>query len=148
MHLLLHQDFSDLAQWVNYWLQVVALCIVGLIVSWPLTIATNEPISSPSGDNQKYLQDFPGGPEVKNLPTSAGDTGPIPGSQRLHMPRDNKACAPHYWSTRALEPVLHNKKSHHNEKVHATQLERRPCSRQLRESLCQQWRQSTLPNKK
>ena len=29
MHLPLHQEFSALAQRVNYWLQVVALCIAG-----------------------------------------------------------------------------------------------------------------------
>ena len=29
--------------------------------------------------------DFPGGPEVKNLPASVGDTGSIPGAGRFHM---------------------------------------------------------------
>ena len=28
--------------------------------------------------------DFPGGPEVKNLPTNAGDTSSIPGPGRSH----------------------------------------------------------------
>ena len=30
---------------------------------------------------------FSGGPVVKNLPTNAGDTGLIPGSERSHMPQ-------------------------------------------------------------
>ena len=38
----------------------------------------------PSRDS---LQDFPGGPVVKNLPANAGDTGLIPGMGRSHMPR-------------------------------------------------------------
>ena len=33
--------------------------------------------------------DFPGGPVVKNLPASAGDTGSIPGLGRLHTPQGN-----------------------------------------------------------
>ena len=32
----------------------------------------------------KY-RDFPGGPVVKNLPASEGDTGLIPGPGRSHM---------------------------------------------------------------
>ena len=34
-------------------------------------------------------RDFPGGPVVKNLPASAGDTGSIPGLRRLHMTQGN-----------------------------------------------------------
>ena len=40
---------------------------------------------------------FPGCSVVKNLPANEGDMGSIPGPY-------------------ALEPVLHNKRSHHNEK--------------------------------
>ena len=32
---------------------------------------------------------FPGGPVVKNLPASTGDTGSIPGPGRSHMPWGN-----------------------------------------------------------
>jgi len=32
-----------------------------------------------------FSRDFPGGPVVKNLPYSAGDTGSIPGLGRSHM---------------------------------------------------------------
>ena len=31
------------------------------------------------------MRDFPGGPEVKNLPANAGDTGLIPGPGRFHI---------------------------------------------------------------
>ena len=40
-------------------------------------------------------EDFPGGPTVKNLPTSARDTGSSPGLGRFH-------CC------RATKPVSHN----------------------------------------
>ena len=33
------------------------------------------------------LWGFPGGPVVKNMPVSAGDTGSIPGPGRFHVPR-------------------------------------------------------------
>ena len=32
---------------------------------------------------QKHFLGFPGGSVVKNLPANAGDTGPIPGLERL-----------------------------------------------------------------
>ena len=35
---------------------------------------------------QIILQDFPGGPVVRNSPASTGDTGSIPGPGRSHMP--------------------------------------------------------------
>ena len=71
---------------------------------------------------------FPGGTMVKNLPANAGDTGSSPGPGRSHMPWSNKAHAPQLLSLRfrarepqllkpaCLEPVLHNKRSHRNEK--------------------------------
>ena len=79
--------------------------------------------------------DLPGGTVVKNPPANAGDTGSIPGPGRSHMPRSNKARAPQLLSLcsrvrepqllspqatllkpACLEPVLHNKRSHRNEK--------------------------------
>ena len=78
----------------------------------------------------KYMGlDFLGGSVVKHLPANAGDTGSIPGLERSHMPRNNKACAPELLSlcSRAwepqllspctLEPVLCNRRSHCNEKL-------------------------------
>ena len=87
--------------------------------------------------------DFPGGPVVKNRPANAGDTGLIPAPGRFHMPgwrvggwrgqlipwttttelafyslwataTEPMRCI--FWSPRALEPTLCNKRSHCNEK--------------------------------
>ena len=35
------------------------------------------------------MEDFPGGPVVKNLPANAEDMGLIPDPGRFHMPWDN-----------------------------------------------------------
>ena len=73
--------------------------------------------------------DFPSGAVVKNPPANAGDRGSIPGLGRSHMPQSNYAHAPQLLSLRPrarvpqllkhvrLEPVLHNKRSNHNEKA-------------------------------
>ena len=52
--------------------------------------------------------DFPGSAVDRNLPTSAGDKGSIPGSERPHIPWDNWACAPWLLNQRAIEPMLHS----------------------------------------
>ena len=66
----------------------------------------------------KYMGlDFLGGSVVKHLPANAGDTGSIPGLERSHVPRNNKACAPELLSPCTLEPVLCNRRSHCNEKL-------------------------------
>ena len=77
---------------------------------------------------KSYGGGFPGGPVVKNPPANAGDTGSSPGPGRSHVPQSNSACAPQLLSLRSrahepqllkpacLEPVLHNKRSHRNEK--------------------------------
>ena len=65
---------------------------------------------------------------IKNLPANAGDKGSIPGLQRFHTPHGNQAHVPQLLSQDsrdhkpqplkplALESVLYNKRSHHNEK--------------------------------
>ena len=53
---------------------------------------------------------------VKNLPANAGDTGLRPGPGRSHMLQNNKAREPQLLKPVRLEPVLHNKRSHRNEK--------------------------------
>ena len=65
---------------------------------------------------------------VKNPPANAGDKGSSPGLGSSHMPRSNEAHAPQLLSLRSgarlpqllkpvrLEPVLLNKRSHHDEK--------------------------------
>ena len=70
------------------------------------------------------VRDFPGGSVVKTLPANAGVIGSVPGQGRYHMPRSNEAHVPQLLSqsSRAhepylLKPVLHNKRSHHNEKL-------------------------------
>ena len=55
-----------------------------------------------------YLQDFSGGAVVKNLPANAEHMGSIP---VWEDPTCRGATKPV-----RLEPVLHNKRSHHNEK--------------------------------
>ena len=76
----------------------------------------------------EYTRDFPGGTVVKNPPANAGDTGSSPDPGRSHMPQSKYACVPQLLSLRSsarepqllkptcLEPVLHNKRSHRNEK--------------------------------
>ena len=49
----------------------------------------------------------------KNLPANAGDSGSIPGLRGSHMPLSNQACTT---TECALEPMLHNERSHRNEK--------------------------------
>ena len=58
---------------------------------------------------------FPGSPVVKNLPCNAGDTSSIPGLGRSHMDGRTKPVYHNYWSPRALEPVLGNKRRNRNE---------------------------------
>ena len=65
--------------------------------------------------------DFPGGPEVKNLPCSAGDVGWfLVGEPRPHMPQSNSralhllsphipGAQAHNWSVHALHPKISDK---------------------------------------
>ena len=74
------------------------------------------------------MGDFPGGAVVKNPPANAGYMGSSPGPGRSHMPWSNwarapqllslcsRACEPQLLKLTCLEPVLHDKRSHHNEK--------------------------------
>ena len=97
--------------------------------------------------NNNVYRDFPGGAVVKNLPANAGDTGSIPGLGISHMPWSNEARAPQLLSlcSRAhepqllklarLEPMLYNKRSHHNKK-HRHRNEEQPQLTAARESPC------------
>ena len=62
------------------------------------------------------MEDFPGGPVVKNLPASAGKAVSAPGAGRFSMPFGNEACVPQLLSPHTLEPVFHNKRNHLNER--------------------------------
>ena len=77
---------------------------------------------------------------MNNLPDNAGDTGSIPAPGRSHVPQSHKAHVPQLLklcrraqepqrlSPLTLEPALHNKRRHHNEKdTHA--IRRSPSSR-------------------
>ena len=65
---------------------------------------------------KKEWNDLPGGAVDKNPPDSAGDMGSVPGLERLHMPRSNKAWAPQLAKLTSLEPMLGNKRGHNNKK--------------------------------
>ena len=64
----------------------------------------------------KMMMDFPGGSVVNNLPASAGDKGWIPGVGRSYMLQNNSAHVPQLLKLSHLDPILCNKRSHHNEK--------------------------------
>ena len=80
--------------------------------------------------NNNTIQDFPGDPMVKNPPANARDTGSIPGlalgleSRKIPyfmgatkpMGHNYGACTLHLLKPVCLQPILHNRKSHHNEK--------------------------------
>ena len=81
----------------------------------------------PMPNKMVVFLDFAGGTVDKNLPTDAGNSL-IPGPGRFHMQRSDWAPFPNhwthtlgcaswnYWSPCAIKPVLHRKRSHHNEK--------------------------------
>ena len=52
----------------------------------------------------------------KNLPANAGDVGSIPGLRRFHTLWAAKAHEPQQLKPVCLQTVLHNKRSHRNEK--------------------------------
>ena len=56
------------------------------------------------------------GSVVNNLPAYAGDTGSIPDPGRSHILWGNLARLQQLLKLVHLEPVLHNKRSHCNEK--------------------------------
>ena len=49
---------------------------------------------------KNVLEDFPGGPVVKNLSANKGDNSLIPCLGRFHMPHGSWACAPQLLSPR------------------------------------------------
>ena len=53
---------------------------------------------------------------VKNPPANAGDMGSIPSPGRSRCHGATKPVHHSYWRPNTLEPVLQNKRSHHNEK--------------------------------
>jgi len=51
-----------------------------------------------SANKRECLEDFPGGPVVKNLPCDAGRAGSIPG-QKTEIPQDVEQLSPHAITT-------------------------------------------------
>ena len=97
-------------------------------------------------------RDYPGGSVVESLPARAGDTDSILGPGGPYMLKGNWACvlepgSHNYWSLGTLEPMLHSRRSHCDEKPTAQQLERSPPLTAARENLVQQRRPSTAKNK-
>ena len=66
--------------------------------------------------NKMVFWGFPGGAVVGSLPANAGDAGSSPGLGGSHMPRSDWARGPQLLKPMCLEPMLHNKRSHRNEK--------------------------------
>ena len=71
----------------------------------------------PNAWTQKHsdLGGFPGGTVVKNPPANAGDTDSSPGPGRSPCTTITEPVCHNYWAC-ALEPVLHNRRRHRNEK--------------------------------
>ena len=63
---------------------------------------------------KSYTWDFPGRAVNKNLPAKAGHTGLIPEPQLLSL--SSRASESQLLKPACLEPVLHSKRRHHNEK--------------------------------
>ena len=99
------------------------LCVFGVL--WPLLQCSLR---------VKFL-DFPGGPVVKNLPPSAGDTGSIPGVGRF--PHAEGQLSPGTTSTEPLCPTDHalQQEKPLQWEACAWQLESSPCSPQPEKSL-------------
>ena len=57
-------------------------------------------------------RDFPGGPGHKNLSARAGDTGLIPGLERVHMRWSKWAHMPQLLESALPEPGLHSERGH------------------------------------
>ena len=99
--------------------------------------------------SRKNFHDFPGGLVLKNPPANAGDTVSISAMGRFHKPQGMCATqlACHSCWALTLEPVLHNKRSRHNEKsAHRNRVDN--CWPQLEKALEQQGRPSKAKRKK
>ena len=74
----LHSQFIWLWKWVMSYFFHFSLIP-------PFRVSSHSLQSYQRGPHENRGQDFPGGPEVKNSPSNAGDTGSIPGLGRFHM---------------------------------------------------------------
>ena len=108
------------------WYLIVVLIYVSLMTSdnehlfmssWPCVCLLWRNVYSNPVPLKKLVLGFPGGAVVKNPPANARDKGASPGPGRSHMPQSNEARAPQLLKPAHLEPMLHNKRSHRNEKL-------------------------------
>ena len=79
--------FSRQEYWSGVPLPSPSVCLLCTKLYWmfPLTLKTILWIEVTTAE----VQDFPGGPVVKNLPVNAGDTGLIPALGESHTPQGN-----------------------------------------------------------
>ena len=71
---------------------------------------SQEQLTSVQVHTEDPLWDWPGGLGFKNPPANAGDTGPIPGLRRFHMPRGNWAHVPQLPSLHSTACALQQEK--------------------------------------
>lgn len=85
---------------------------------------------------KNVLQDFAGGPVVRNPPANARNMGSIPGLGRFHMMWDKEACEEQLSIPCTLEPLL-CKRNHCNKKPTChNQWHKQPSLAESRESPC------------
>ena len=59
-------------------------------INFKMSVAFLYTNNEPSGKEiKKSFREFPGGPMVKNPPSTAGDSGSIPRERRSHVPQSN-----------------------------------------------------------
>ena len=89
----------------------------------PGDLCSQEPPTALEVLQQRYVEDFPGGPVVGSPPASAGDTCLIPGSGEFLMPSGPSAttaepASPNYCSLYALELTCHKRSRRNEEPTH------------------------------
>ena len=77
---------------------------------WWDGVQSQEQLTSVQVHSEDPLWDLPGGLVFKNPPANAGDTGPIPGLRRFHMPRGNWAHVPQLLSLHSRACALQQEK--------------------------------------
>ena len=95
---------------------------------------------------QKWMEGFPGGAAVENLPANAGDTGSSPGLGRCHMPRGSWAREPQQLSLRVWSLCPATREAAIVRGLR-TAMKSGPRSPQLEKALAQKRRPNTPKNK-
>ena len=95
---------------------------------------------------KKYLEGFPGGAVVENLPANAGDMGSSPGLGGSHMPRSSWAREPQLLSLRVWS-LCSAKREAAIVRGPCTAMKSGPRLPQLEKALTQKRRPNTAKNK-